>query len=145
MSFRSVMLVDDNPFDNEIHRLALVRSGVVAGPDAVIVTEGGHEAEQRLRAGLASRDPSYPPSLILVDVHMPGMSGFDFVETLAGLSEDEHPGLRSSVVVMMLSTEVRPSDRARADALEIVRGYTQKPLTKARALELSARWGADGG
>ncbi len=141
MSFRSVMLVDDNPFDNEIHRMALVRSGAVAEPTCVVVAEGGEQAMDLLDKGLAESHPCHPPALILVDINMPRMNGFEFVEALAEWVKASDHGSLDSVVVMMLSSSVLPADRARADALEIVRGYIQKPLTKARALQLLEEWG----
>jgi CheY-like chemotaxis protein len=134
---RSVLDVDDNPFDNEIHRLALVRAGAVNDASRVFEVLGGEEGLELLRRGIEERLPHHPPSVVLVDINMPGMTGFEFVERLRPWLEES--GV-SSVVMLMLSSSVRVEDRARAEELGLD-GYVRKPLTRAQAQQLAEEWG----
>jgi len=137
MKLRSVLLVDDNPFDNEIHTLTLLRAGAVESADQIHVALSGEAALTLLAEGLRDGMPHHPPRLVLVDINMPGMNGFEFMEKLA-------PWIKANDVdtaaVFMLSSSVRQSDRERATALGFT-GYITKPLTRDMALELANRWG----
>ncbi|HUZ03626.1 MAG TPA: response regulator [Thermomicrobiaceae bacterium] len=67
------------------------------------------------------RDPSLsPPDLVLLDIKMPGLSGFD---VLSAIKDDER--LRRIPVVMVTSSEL-PTDIARAYNLG-ASGYISKP------------------
>ncbi len=74
-----------------------------------------------------SEPEAYPmPDLILLDLNMPLMNGWEFLEAYSQL-----PGeLRKSVVVVMLTTSLRPEDQSRAETLGLLRGLIHKPLTQ---------------
>lgn len=137
-ALESVLLVDDNPFDNEIHRLAFVRAGAVVGSERIHEALGGAEALAWLRQGVDEGWEHHPPRLILVDINMPGMDGFEFIERVTPWIEEQGGG---SVTLLMLSSSTRPQDKARAEELGI-HGYIKKPLTKEQARELAERWGS---
>lgn len=63
------IIVDDEPFARDAIRLALRRTGGVE-----VVAECG-EGEDAARAILA-----HDPDLVFLDVHMPGLDGFDVIE-----------------------------------------------------------------
>src|SRR5512139_3210869 len=77
----SVLIVDDNPSDVVITKM------VLSGIDHNIKVEAafrGEDALERLRSG------EVLPSLILLDLKMPGMSGLDFLRKLRADERMKH-------------------------------------------------------
>lgn len=73
-----------------------------------------------------SKNPFYDWStLIFLDVNMPTMSGWDFLEIFATLDET----LRSCFSIYILSSSVDDSDRLRASANQYVMGFLMKPIS----------------
>jgi CheY-like chemotaxis protein len=108
----SVLLVDDN----EIDVMAVRRSfGKHRLDNAIVTAVDGREALEKLRDGQSIR----PPYIVLLDLNMPRMNGFEF---LAEARCD--PALRASVVFVM-TTSGREEDRARAYAHSVA-GYIVK-------------------
>ena len=117
-----ILLVDDDPDDNFLHQLVITESGLC---DTVRVAESGPAALHYLTQ---TDQPDYlRPDAILLDINMPGMNGFEFLEQYHGLPDY----LKSRVVVVMLTTSLNPSDKVRAMQSAEVSTYQSKPLTQA--------------
>jgi CheY-like chemotaxis protein len=117
---RCILLVDDDPDDNFLHRLVIEESGLC---EHVRETTSGAEALRYLTNPDASARPF--PDVVLLDVNLPGMSGFDFLEALRRWV----PNLPGSPVVMLFTASVNPAEQAQAATLAEVDGYHVKPLT----------------
>ena len=74
--------------------------------------------------------PEMLPELILLDINMPVMNGWGFIQRFAKLQ----PTLSRKVVIYLVSSSVDPSDQSRASELESVSGFVIKPVSK-NALE----------
>jgi len=70
---------------------------------------------------------AFPPALILLDINMPRVDGFEFLARLEAMGLVEV--LRDTAIVM-LSSSTLPGDRERALAHAIVRDYMIKPPGK---------------
>lgn len=115
------MLVDDNMDDNFYHE-RIIRKNNAA--DTIVVKETGLEALEYLES---TRDPANTlPDLIILDINMPGMNGWEFLEEFKKLDEE----LQSKMVVIMLTTSVNPADEAMAKSYDILADFKTKPLTK---------------
>jgi CheY-like chemotaxis protein len=117
-----IWVVDDSETDRLLTGLALRRSGVA---DEVVMFECAREALGRLREPAA-----LPPTLILLDLHMPGFGGLDFLDAL------EHAGARQ-VPVAMLTSSNDPRERERCLAHACVRAFLRKPLGRHEAAALA--------
>lgn len=119
MSHR-VMLIDDSESDLLYTRIILQRAAV---PYEVQAFESAREALAALKDGSA------PVDLILLDINMPGMNGFEFLEAYQALRGDQ----QADAVVVMLTSSPDAADRDRALAFDCVKGYVTKPIDRASA------------
>ena len=123
-----VLLVDDDQTTNYLNRLLLTRLGVA---EKVLVAINGREALTIVEHYCESAAEYDFPLLILLDVNMPVMNGFEFLEAYAALPEFQ----RKATVVLMLTTSLHPRDVERAQLLHIA-GFLAKPLTKQKMQEI---------
>lgn len=82
---------------------------------------------------LTIREGSALPDLILLDVDMPLMDGWEFLDALANLASAQ------AIRVFMQTSSIHPDDRARALSYKQVLGFFSKPLKEpsvARMLSL---------
>ena len=110
-----VLLVEDTDVHVEFTRLAFESEGMA---DALTVARDGEEAMSVIDAR-ADR----PPRLILLDLKLPGMSGFD---VLQGVRSHASAHVRRTPVVV-LTTSRAPSDVQRAYDLN-ANSFLRKPL-----------------
>lgn len=125
-----VLLIDDSEADRLFTRIVLERSGAV---ESVAGYESAKEALQDLASGAVQAD------LILLDINMPGMNGFEFLEAyhqLPGSCAMSAPQHKPSAVVMLTSSP-DPADRARALQHPCVKGYVTKPIDVAASRGLT--------
>ncbi|MGH1503377.1 MAG: response regulator [Acidimicrobiales bacterium] len=132
----SVLVVDDD----ELDRYAVGRQlGKHPEIGRVVEVADGSEAYdlvagERFESELG---PHPPRTLILLDINMPLMSGFDFLEAV------EREALLSSAdacVVVMLTSSSYFGDRERAEQFEVVGDYVEKPLRAPQIRSLIERF-----
>jgi len=110
-----ILLVDDDETTNFVNQLMLEHMEVT---DQVLVAYNGREALTLIQQQCC-------PTLILLDINMPVMNGFEFMEAYEQL-ELPH---KQSVVVVMLTTSLNPKDMERLKEMSI-QGVLNKPLTE---------------
>lgn len=125
---KSLMLVDDNEFDQMMYKRIVDRSGLVG--KLLQFTDPQKALDCLL-------DSSFEmPSLVLLDINMPKIDGFEFLEIVT-----EELGERMCPVIVMLTTSLDPTDEERARRHEVVRDFHNKPLTAALLENLaSLQW-----
>lgn len=113
-----VLLVEDNDDDALLATEALRRSACF--PNVRRVRDGWEAL-----SALADRECDL--GLVVLDLNMPVMDGFEVLEAL----EAEHAGNTEGMPpVVLLSSSDDPAERARARAHAIVSDYLVKPLTR---------------
>lgn len=103
----TILLVEDNPDDAALLRRAFIKARVL---NPIHVVSGGEEAIDYL-SGLgkyANREEFPFPGLVLLDLNMPGLDGFDVLQWIR-----QEPQLnRLRVVVLSASDNMRDVSRA---------------------------------
>ena len=112
-----ILLVDDNDADNFFHKLVISELHVV---DNIQVAETGLEAINYLK-----KENAIIPQLIFLDINMPRMNGWEFLEEYKNLA----PAQKAEIVIIMLTTSVNPEDKEHAEKIKEVNGFETKPLT----------------
>lgn len=116
-----VMLVDDNELDNFINK-KLLENENFAG--SVIV----HQSAQSALDDLVKLEstPERLPEIIFLDIMMPHMDGFGFLDELGKLSDK----IKNHAKIIMLSTSESFKDLNRANQSRYVFKFLNKPLNK---------------
>ena len=122
----SLMLIDDSEFDQRLCKRLIDRSGLVREFKSFLSAE---DALQHLKhSDLPAVDA------ILLDINMPRMDGFEFLETAIEELGDKF----ARVVVMMLTTSLDPRDQDRARQFSVVKDYCNKPIAPEYLVKLAA-------
>lgn len=122
----SIMLIDDDDITNFINRKVIERTKCA---ESIVAVTSAMEALKNLAA-----DPA--PGLIFLDINMPAMNGWDFIEEYRKINQ-ESPDRR---VIVMLTSSANPDDYARAQSLPEVSICIGKPLTDAAVLEIIKKY-----
>lgn len=117
---KDILLVEDNPDDVELTRLAFAEAKIA---NRLVVVGDGAEALDYLfaRGAHAGRDPVDLPSLVLLDLNLPKVDGR---EVLQAIRADE---TTRTLPVVVLTTSTEPFDVEASYALG-VNSYIQKPV-----------------
>jgi CheY-like chemotaxis protein len=118
--FKSILLVDDDEATNFYHRIMLEEWD--AAENIYVCTHGA------MALDFINNHPTFrfeQPSLILLDINMPVMNGFEFLEQYAHVEES----LKATHILFMLTTSLHQRDIDRASGMEDLKGYFNKPLT----------------
>lgn len=118
---RLVLYAEDEEADRMFMEIAFRKAGLAR---ALRTVNDGLQAKDYLAGSGAYADRSQhpPPTLLLLDLNMPMLGGF---EVLAWMKTE--PEL-TSLPVIIFTSSAREEDRARAMTLG-VSGYMEKPLT----------------
>ncbi len=126
-----ILLIDDNNADNYFHQIVIKQMNIT---EQIAIATDGVEALEYL-----TKENQTPPELIFLDINMPRMNGWEFLEKYKHLD----PKQKSQTVIVMLTTSAHPSDLEKAKHTAEVNGYQVKPLTEEMLNEILAKHFAD--
>lgn len=115
----SILLVDDDDITNFVHESVI---SDMQAAEQVLVAKNGQQALTRIQE--CKTKSGQLPSLIFVDINMPVMNGFEFLEAYHQLDEV----LQQSIIVIMLSTSLNPKDVEKTKDRSVA-DFLNKPLT----------------
>lgn len=126
----NVMIVDDNEIDLIVGKRVIEKFSFARN---VILVESAIKAMEYLEAHADEEDKL--PDLIFLDINMPEMNGFEFLDAYAGLAEK----MKRKCIIMMLTTSAHPDDRERAAKSPYVYDYMNKPLSGDKLKQVDER------
>ncbi len=126
-----ILLIDDDKEDNFFHQMVINEMNIT---ERIEVALNGVEALNFLK-----KENQIPPELIFLDINMPKMNGWEFLDAYNKLNA-EH---KAKVVVVMLTTSINPSDKKRAEQFPDIIGFNCKPLTEEMISEILERYFPD--
>lgn len=114
---KKVLLIDDDEIVNSINKVIIQHAKFA---DEIITENFASNAISYIK-GLSKEDL---PKAIFLDVNMPEMNGWDFVE------EYEKIGIDSGdVTIIMLTSSINPRDQKRALSMNHIKAFVSKPLS----------------
>lgn len=115
MELKKILLIDDSEPFNFLNQSILKDNGVTCAIDVAL---NGQEALDYLN------DTDTCPDVILLDLNMPVMDGFGFLQEYAKLTK-----CTSQSKLFILTSSNREEDKVRATGNKYVLGYFDKPLS----------------
>lgn len=113
-----ILLVDDDNEDNHFHKIVLNEMNIA---DHIEVSTSGIDALRFLT------DKEYPPpSLIFIDINMPKMNGWEFLEAYQKLTEVK----KAKIIIVMLTTSTHPNEKEKSAQFPEITSFNSKPLTE---------------
>ncbi len=126
-----ILCVDDDSISLTISKLLLRRTGFTN--DVVTAVDGSDALDYFKDLFATSTNPLEDvPSLILLDINMPVMNGWEFLEAYIPLFADKLPDTK----VIILSSTIDPEDFSRAKKFPVVAQFVSKPLSVENLAEL---------
>ncbi len=113
--FKTIFLIDDDPINNLINQRLISKVEIgetirefLSGINALQDLEGIPEDEK---------------VLILLDINMPIMNGWEFLDKYINLFPERND------LIVILSSSIDFQDRLKAQEYSVVAGFLEKPLT----------------
>ena len=122
--YNSILLVDDDEITNFLHKELL--SKVHIAEDIVIATNG-EEALSLMKKGGAE---NHIPDLILLDINMPVMNGFEFLEQFKKLPQEKIK--KTKIIALTTSNNERDKEKLKQLGIQQI---MIKPLTEEKLLK----------
>lgn len=123
-NFKKVMIVDDAYIDRFVGERVIKKTGF---SDSVICMESGYDALDYLMTNIA-----FLPEVIFLDLNMPGMTGFEFLEQFDKLPDI----IKDNCSIVIASSSLHQGDRDLSLSNPHVDGFISKPLMVDTLMEL---------
>jgi CheY-like chemotaxis protein len=116
-NYKTCLLIDDNYIDNFVTR-RILEGGNFA--ETVVVTQSASDAIEELRVGKVK------PEVIFLDIRMPIMGGFEFLQEYDKLDIEN----KNNIKIFMLSSSLDPADLKKSLNNKYITQFIHKPITQ---------------
>jgi CheY-like chemotaxis protein len=121
---KNILLIDDDETTNFLTRITIKKTNLGNVIQECLNGKEGVEFFEELQ----NKPDALRPDIILLDLNMPILDGWQFL--------DEFKQFNSTAQVYIMSSSNYPEDIQNASNYPLVKGYIVKPLTTEKAIEL---------
>src|SRR5215813_13591241 len=120
-----ILVIDDDEPTNFLNRIIIEETYCA---EKIVTVQSAQEALEYINCAKAKGviDNCPMPDLIFLDINMPCMDGWEFMDNYRLLYEDHKP----PAILIILTTSFNPEDEIKARSLDDIAGYINKPLTQ---------------
>lgn len=122
----TILCVDDDPITLMLCKMVINKA---AFSKKIITAKNGEEALnyfKTLKETNAGEQSSKQPQLIFLDLNMPVMGGWEFLETFKTAEYSDY----NTINVIILSSTIDPDDLEKAKKYPMVLDFLSKPISK---------------
>ncbi len=126
-----ILLIDDEESNNYLHQMIIKHAKINT---FVQVTYNGLEALEFLTCtGKFLSAKKYPqPGIIFLDINMPKMNGWEFLEEYENLPEEQ----KGKIVIAMLTSSLNQDDIDKSEKNNDLKGFIRKPLNSKKLMKI---------
>lgn len=115
----NVAIIDDNMIlQMHLKKLFLTYNNIKS-------IESFTSVEDALEFFKITKDIDKLPDVILLDINFPGLDGWDFLDEF----EEIKKSIKKEISIYMISSSIMDSDIEKSKALELVKGFINKPIS----------------
>ncbi|EOZ95434.1 two-component response regulator [Indibacter alkaliphilus LW1] len=118
-----ILIIDDDPGVIFLHKIIIRESGLCKEPASF------EEAKEALNY-ILSESGSDTRFLLFLDINMPYMNGWEFLEKLSPKVNPDH------VKVIMVTSSLSHADREKARSYKLVYDFLEKPLVDSQCKQI---------
>lgn len=120
-----VLLVDDDSGTNFINKMILEKVSFAKRIETVLNGKEAIDFIKNNRNNDIPKEQEIKDLLIFLDINMPVMDGWRFLETFRELNDEQ----KNNITVIMLSASLNPADYIKASSYSEISGFYCKPLS----------------
>jgi len=135
----SILLIDDDTATNFISKKLIKKAEITEHIETF--SNGKQALDYLTKSGKYEKiDAEYPkPQLILLDINMPVMDGWEFAEAFSRLNTYQ----KGQIKIILLTSSLNPDDKKRADNIEVISGFQNKILTMDAIIDVMNKYFPD--
>lgn len=119
----AILLLDEEEIVNMINKTVIRRAGYIG---EIFAFQSGQKGFNFIEKLVSQNPPPKHPYLLLLDLNMPGFSGWDFLNRFLSLKDTE----RKQFKIAILTSSDSQSDIEESSKFQDVIQFSFKPLTK---------------
>jgi len=118
-----ILLVDDNESTIFLHELIIKEAKI---DTSILVAKNGAVALKILtnQDNHSSENKHTHPGIILLDINMPKMNGWEFLDEFKKLPKKQ----KDKIIILMVTSSINDDDRKLAESISDITDFTCKPL-----------------